>query len=167
MSNKQHEEKTFFLPIIPVKDLVTNIEYIRELNVKIFNTPKVFLKVSPKSDITVTVNVNAQQIEKDYPQFEIIVILNCTSQKQLEDDDEPTSIFEIDLQYGAVVTLPTLKAANIEELLMINAPELLFPEIRNIILNISRTSNLPSILLQPIDFAELWKEKKSAMKNKN
>ena len=71
------------------------------------------------------------------------------------------------MQYGAVVTLPTLKAANIEELLMINAPELLFPEIRNIILNISRTSNLPSILLQPIDFAELWKEKKSAMKNKN
>ena len=38
MSNKQHEEKTIFLPIIPVKDLVTNIEYIRELNVKVDDT---------------------------------------------------------------------------------------------------------------------------------
>lgn len=166
MTIKEQDNISTSLPQIPIKDLVINIEYIREMNVKIFDTPKVFLNVSPQASITVTVNVNAQQIEKEQPQFEIVVILNCSGKKQTETNNhEPLPIFEIDLQYGAVVTLPTLTAQNIEALLMIHAPELLFPEIRNIILNTTRTANLPSVLLQPIDFAGLWAEKKSSMTN--
>ncbi len=155
------------LPVIPVHELIINAEYIRELNTKVFNTPKVFLNVSSNANITLAVNVNAKQLEKGQSQFEIVVIANCVSQKTVEQNKEPIPIFEINLQYGAVVTLPTLKASNVEDLLMVEAPKLLFPEIRNIILNLTRISNLPSVLIQPIDFTQLWKDKKTSLTKEN
>lgn len=151
------------LPITPVKDLIIHIEYVRELNVRIPHAPQIFSHIPPQIDATVTVNVNAQQLEKKQPRFEVIVILNCTSQGKKSPDNEMVSLFEIDLQYGAIVTFPTLETSNLQELLMVHVPDLLFPEIRNLILNLSRASNLPSVLLQRIDFAQLWKEKKATL----
>ena len=142
------------LPVIPVHELIINAEYIRELNTKVFNTPKVFLNVSSNANITLAVNVNAKQLEKGQSQFEIVVIANCVSQKTVEQNKEPIPIFEINLQY-------------VEDLLMVEAPKLLFPEIRNIILNLTRISNLPSVLIQPIDFTQLWKDKKTSLTKEN
>lgn len=147
------------LPTTPVKDVVIHVEYIRDLNVKIPHAPGIYSSMPSQADATVTVNVNAQQIEKNQPRFEVIVILTCKSEGKITPEQEALTIFEIDLQYGAIVTLPTLKTTNIQELLMIDVPDLLFPEIRNLILNITRSSNLPSVILQRIDFADLWKEK--------
>lgn len=165
MTKKQPSTSNTSLPITPIQDLIVHVEYIRDLNVKIPNAPQIYSNMPAQADATVTVNVNAQQLEQNQPRFEVVVILTCKSKGKNTTKNDPLIIFEIDLQYGAIVTLPTLKTKNIQELLMIHTPNLLFPEIRNLILNITRASNLPSVLLQHIDFAKLWQEKLTANKS--
>lgn len=150
------------LPETKLSDLNLNTQYIKEISLKTPDAPHIFRNMPPSPNLTVTVDVNAQQMIEGEPNFDVTVFISCVSTFQAPQNEKPTTIFALHLQYAALVTFPTLETSNLEELLMVHTPDLLFPEIRNTILNITKDANLPPVILQRIDFINMWKEKKAS-----
>ncbi|MDI2112953.1 protein-export chaperone SecB [Commensalibacter nepenthis] len=144
-----------------LSDLQLHTQYIKEISLKIPAAPYIFENIPASPNLTVTVDVNAQQLVEEQPNFDVTVFISCVS-TVTTDDNRNDSIFSLYLQYAGMVSFPTLETSNLEDLLMIHTPDLLFPEIRNTVLNITRSANLPPVTLQRIDFATMWKEKKQA-----
>lgn len=146
-------------------DLSLNNQYIKEISLKIPDAPHIFKHMPSSPNLTVTIDVNAQQMIEGEPNFDVTVFVSCVSTTLSPKDESTVIIFSLTLQYAGLVTFPTLETSNLEELLMVNTPDLLFPEIRNIILNVTREANLPPVILQRINFASLWKDKTETNKN--
>ncbi|CAK7191862.1 Protein-export protein SecB [Commensalibacter sp. Nvir] len=143
-------------------DLSITTQYIKELYVKIPNSPYIFNIIPKSPELIVKVDVNANQLNQNSPDFEVVTSISCSSMFTNEDKAKDTQIciFEIVLKYGAITSLNNLNHPQFEELLMVETPTLVFPEMRNIILNISRESNLPPIFLQRINFRNLYEKRK-------
>lgn len=148
------------LPETKLSDLNLNTQYIKEISLKIPDAPHVFQNMPQSPNLTVTVDVNAQQLVEGQPNFDVTVIISCISTDGNPKTEDTVTIFTLHLQYAALVTFPTLETSNLEDLLMVHTPDLLFPEIRNTILNITKDANLPPVIVQRIDFYSMWKEKK-------
>ncbi|CAI3944715.1 protein-export chaperone SecB [Commensalibacter papalotli (ex Botero et al. 2024)] len=148
------------LPKTKLSDLILKTQYIKEISLKTPDAPHIFTNMPSSPNLTVTVDVNAQQLIEGEANFDVTVFISCVSTNQNSQDEDAVTIFSLHLQYAALVTFPALETSNLEELLMVNTPDLLFPEIRNIILNTTKDANLPPVILQRIDFYNMWKEKK-------
>lgn len=149
-----------------LSNLSLNTQYIKDISLKIPDAPHIFKTMPSSPSLTVTVDVNAQQMIEGEPNFDVTVFIACISTTAPPNNDEKAKvIFNLTLQYAALISFPTLETSNLEELLMVHTPDLLFPEIRNVILNITREANLPPVILQRIDFATMWKEKRQENQN--
>lgn len=69
------------------------------------------------------------------------------------------TVFEIDIAYGGVFDVAGSPEDQIEPILMVECPRLLFPFARRIIADITRDGGFPPLLIDPIDFAGLYLQK--------
>ena len=65
-------------------------------------------------------------------------------------------VFIAELTYAGVFTLTGLPDNAVEPVLLVECPRILFPFARNILADVSRDGGFPPVLLQPIDFVQLW-----------
>ena len=77
---------------------------------------------------------------------------------------EQETVFIAELAYAGVFTLHEDVPENlIKPILMIEAPRLLFPFARAIIADLTREGGMPPLMINPIDFSTIYKEKMSAV----
>lgn len=124
-------------------------QYIKDLSFENPRAPASFLALQSPPTIDVTVNVGAQHLaEQDY---EVTLVIGASAKL----GSEP--LFMVELTYGGVVTLGQVPQEHMRPLLLIEAPRLLFPFARNIVADATREGGFPPLLLQPIDFVELYR----------
>jgi preprotein translocase subunit SecB len=71
-------------------------------------------------------------------------------------------MFVIDLTYAAVVNIVEGVEANmVESILLVHVPFLMFPFARNIVADTARGGGYPAVLIEPVDFATLYVQKKT------
>ena len=58
-------------------------------------------------------------------------------------------------------TLNGLPENAIEPVLLVECPRILFPFARNILADVTRDGGFPPVLLQPIDFVQLWQSRRA------
>jgi preprotein translocase subunit SecB len=74
-----------------------------------------------------------------------------------------TSIFVLELVYvGIVSTVPDLAPEILEPILLVHCPFLMFPFVREVVADITRSGGYPPLMIEPIDFAGLYLDKKKA-----
>lgn len=149
-----------------VNTLVVNLQYIKELSVKIPGAPNIYRNLPKKPYVSFNIDVNAQQLGENEPNFEVTLSILCHSSIAApnEEDSNPPVLFTIDAYYSAIVTLLDMKNSNIERLLLIETPRLIFPEARNIILNLTKDAGFPPVIMQNIDFENLWHQRRRKAK---
>ncbi|NNG05610.1 MAG: protein-export chaperone SecB, partial [Inquilinus sp.] len=104
----------------------------------------------------VNVDVRTQQLaDKSYE-----VVLHIKGDAKAGENQA----FIIELSYGGVVTLGEVPQEHVAPLLLIEAPRLLFPFARSVIAEATRDGGFPPMLVQPIDFADLFRRQVEAMK---
>jgi len=124
-------------------------QYIKDLSFENPRAPASFQTLQSPPTIEVTVNVGAQHLaEQDY---EVTLVISASAKT----GSEP--LFMVELTYGGVVTLGQVPQEHMRPLLLIEAPRLLFPFARNIVADATREGGFPPLLLQPIDFVELYR----------
>ena len=72
---------------------------------------------------------------------------------------EKEKLFIFELSYGSL-NLVKLPEEQVEPVLFIEIPKLLFPFARQIIASNLAEANMPPLLLAPVDFATIYKTKK-------
>ena len=136
------------------KQLTVNIQYIKDLSFENQNSPDSLSNKGDAPSINVDINVYAKPLkEKNY---EVSLSINSKAEKK------NFKVFELELVYAGVFTLPEINLNDEEEKrkILIEAPHLLFPFARSIVSNVTRDGGFMPLIIQPIDFELLYESRK-------
>ena len=104
----------------------------------------------PDVDIGYDVHVD----EKSEDLYEVLLRVRGRSNFGKE-----TTAYMIEISYGALVRLTNIPADHKATLLFVSVPTLLFPYVRNLISDLSRDGGYQSLLLNGLDFEQLYQTK--------
>ena len=135
-----------------------NMQYIKDLSLEIPHAPQIFSKLTTAPKISVDLNIDAKKIEDT--QFEV------TLNVRINADVNNEKLFILELSYGSISTI-TLPEDQIETILFVEIPQLLFPYARQIISSNLAEAGLPPLLLSPVDFAKMYQTKKENQQQVN
>jgi preprotein translocase subunit SecB len=110
--------------------------------------------LQPKSEPSVEVNVDVQAVPLSDHVYEVSLTTSITGR------DETQTLFIIELVYAGVFTFQGESDDNIQPALLIDCPQLLFPFARSIISGVTQNGGFPPLLLQPVNFAQLYIDSK-------
>jgi preprotein translocase subunit SecB len=129
-------------------------QYIKDLSVECPNSPAVFQwQAQPQVDVqfNITVNNVADEVH------EVILKVNVAAKS------DNGAHFLIDLSYAGLLGLRNLPEEAVGPFLLIEAPRLLFPFVRQIVADAVQGTGFPPLLLEPIDFNAVYLQQLNAM----
>lgn len=137
-------------------DVKTKIisQYIKDLSFENPKGPFPFAKKEERPAISVTVDVKANATSNQNI-YEVILSIKVSATHQ--DND----VFLIDLIYQGVFEIENLTDDIKEAYLLVECPRILFPFARRIIYDLHADGGLPPLLLDTVNFAELYKNRKA------
>ena len=134
-------------------------QYVRDLSFENPAAPALTPPDGGNPDVSVDANVNARKLaENDYE-----VGLKFTIQAKFSDQ----VAFIAELMYCGVFRLVNIPENDIKPVLLIEAPRQLFPFARRILADITRDGGYPPIMLDPIDFLDLYRRGEHAQTEKS
>ena len=128
-------------------------QFIRDLSFENPQGPLSFQDKNKRPDIKVNLDVQASN-KKDTNIFEIELNINVNSTINNK------KIYLIDLKYVGIFEIENLSPEVKEPYLLVECPRQLFPFARRIISDCHSDGSLPPLLLDPINFADLYQKKK-------
>ena len=131
--------------------LQINAQYIKDLSFETPTMPTVLMTMKQAPDIKISVDVNANRADSDDH-----YTVDLSMKVQAEKTDDKKTLFLCELVYTGLITLKAPES-HIEPLLLIEIPHLLFPYARALISNLVREAGFPSLQINPIDFAALYR----------
>ena len=99
--------------------------------------------------IEVTVKLDAQKMGED--RYMVIMKLNVGSQ------DKDIKVFLMEIDYAGVFEVTGLPQEQLHPYLMIEAPRLMFPFVRQIVRNVTTDGGYPPLNIDMIDFLSLYR----------
>jgi preprotein translocase subunit SecB len=118
-----------------------------------FENPNAPRSLSPQQgpNIALQVNVNARQIGPT--DYEVSLLLDGGA------GEGAGALFKFELEYAGVFRVENIPAEQIQPLVMIEGPRLLFPFARQIVADAVRSGGYPALYVDPIDFHTLYMQR--------
>lgn len=126
-------------------------QFIKDLSFENPSMGKVTIAAGESPNISVGVNVEARRAGPDLYESAIDFKAVATYKE--------ATIYDFELVYTGVFRLRNIPEAALEPFLLINCPALIFPFARRLIADITREGGFPPLLLDPIDFAQLFMQR--------
>ena len=130
------------------RQLVVHAQYIKDFSFENPNAPKVLIENLGQPDVEVNVSVEAKLIGDN--QYEVLLNLGA---KAIASE---TLMFLVDLTYAGLVSPQGVTGDDINPLIMIEAPRLLFPFARALISGATRDGGFMPLNIQPVDFVAVY-----------
>ncbi len=123
-------------------------QYIKDLSFECPNVPKLLDGPGEAPNLRVEVNVNADRVSGS--------TYESTINFRAEAANKQGTIYDLELAYAGMFQVEGLPEAALEPFLLIDCPALLFPFARRLIADLTREGGFPPLLLDPINFANLF-----------
>ena len=129
-------------------------QYIKDLSFENPNAPQSFAPQQQPA-ISIQINVGAKPLAANDAEVEL----------KLEGKAEAsgTLLFSFELTYAGIFRTQNIAQENMGPVLLIECPRLLFPFAREIIATASRNAGFPPLLIDPVDFVALFRQKAAQM----
>jgi len=127
-------------------------QYIKDLS---FENPNAPANLTARPQIELGVDLQARQVEREH--YEVELKLRVSAQT----DGKPA--FLLELVYAGLFMLQNIPDEVRNQVLLIEAPHILFPFARRIVADIVRDGGMPPLMIEPIDFAALYRAKAMEM----
>ncbi len=125
-------------------------QYIKDFSFENPNSPK-SLATGQQPQIGIQINVNAAPISDT----DIEVVLHLSGKAE----NAGSLLFSFDLAFGGVFRIRNVPQESMNAVVLIECPRLLFPFAREIIATTVRNGGFPPLLLDPVDFVALYRQK--------
>jgi preprotein translocase subunit SecB len=122
-------------------------QYVKDLSFENPNAPG-SLQVQSQPRIDVNVGVNARKAADEV--FEVELKISAKA------DVDGNAAFMVELLYAGLFGLKNVPEEALEPFCIIEAPRILFPFARRIIADAVRDGGFPPLMLDPIDFGQLY-----------
>lgn len=138
-------------------------QYTKRCRFEVENAPAIFTTSLSQPHVALSVDIAANQMGENQPIFEVVLIMTLTAYVTPPDEQtpEPKKMFEIYIEYGAIVFLKRIEEVTFEKALLIEAPKLIFPGIRQLIATLTHEGGFPALWIQPVDFQKLWEDRQT------
>jgi preprotein translocase subunit SecB len=130
-------------------------QYVKDLSFENPNAPGSLMQQQQQPAINIQINVNATPISDT----DIEVVLKLEGKA----DIAGKVLFAFDLAYAGVFRIQNVPEESVHPLVMIECPRLLFPFAREIVANSVRNGGFPPLMLDPVDFVGLYRQKMGEM----
>jgi preprotein translocase subunit SecB len=130
----------------PVIQIIS--QYVKDLS---FENPSMGVNIR-QPQIDFTVDLQARRVSETGP-FEVLLKLRVNALQ------EEKTLFLLEIAYGGLFVLDKIPEDALQPILLIEAPRLMFPFVRRIIADLVSDGGLPPLMIEPIDFAQLYRSK--------
>ncbi|MEP1144884.1 MAG: protein-export chaperone SecB [Henriciella sp.] len=124
-------------------------QYIKDLS---FENPGATVQDQPNIELGIDVGATPKQGEEGV--FEVTLKLKARAGTQ------ETALFLLEMDYSGLFQLQGFAQADMEPILLIECPRILFPFARRIIADISAEGGFPPLRIDPVDFGQLYNTQK-------
>ena len=140
-------------PNAGVPQLSCLAQYVKDLSFENPNAPRSLQQTEPPQ-ISVQVNVTAKPVADTDVEVEL----------KLEGKAEigGTLMFGFELTFAGVFRILNVPQEQVQPIMMIECPRILFPFAREIVATSVRNGGYPPLLLDPIDFVSLYQQRLQA-----
>ena len=129
-------------------------QYTKDLSFENPNAPRTLGPQQSAPNISIQINVNARQLAPS--DFEVSLMLEGGAGQGAE------TMFKFELNYAGVFRVENFPPEQVQPVVMIEGPRLLFPFARQIIADAVRSGAYPPLYLDPIDFSALYMQRLAA-----
>jgi len=129
-------------------------QYVKDFSFENPNAPRTLAAQQQGPKISLQINVNARQLGSN--DFEVSLMLEGGA------GDGADALFKFELNYAGVFRVENIPAEQIQPLIMIEGPRLLFPFARQIVADSVRAGGYPPLYVDPIDFHGLYTQRLAA-----
>jgi len=142
----------------PAPEIRLMAQYVKDASFENPRVPEHLPQSYTSPEISINVNVNARALDDDKNDFEIELGLEAKGQQ----DGKP--IFLVELVYAARIAVKNVPDDMKPPLTLIEGPRMIFPFARRILADLVRDGGFPPLLIEPIDFAALYRHRLEHMK---
>ncbi|HEY1711133.1 MAG TPA: protein-export chaperone SecB [Rhizomicrobium sp.] len=127
-------------------------QYIKDLS---FENPSVLQAQNGRPAIDLGVDLQARRVDAQH--YEVVLKLRVSATV------EQKALFMLELAYAGMFQIVNVPEDVIQQILLIECPHLIFPFARRIVADTVRDGSLPPLMIEPIDFAALYRAKQAEM----
>jgi preprotein translocase subunit SecB len=126
-------------------------QYVKDFSFESPGAPQSLRGRQTAPNINIGVNVQAKPLQQD--DYEVELHINAQAV------DGEATLFAIELIYAGLFRLANIPEESLRPLTLIECPRLLFPFARQIISDASRHGGFPPLMIDPIDFATMYRQR--------
>ena len=126
-------------------------QYIKDFSFENPNAPRSFQTSGEAPQIGIQINVDANPLSDT--DIEVSLKLECKAESQ------GNLLFRFDLDFAGIFRIRNVPQESMNAVVLIECPRLLFPFAREIVATSVRNGGFPPLLLDPIDFVSLYRQK--------
>jgi preprotein translocase subunit SecB len=136
-------------------------QYVKDLSFENPNAPRSMAPSGQQPTINIQVNVDAAPMSGSGSgsDFEVTLRLEGKAESQA------LLLFSFELVFAGAFRIQNVPSESLQPIVLIECPRLLFPFAREIIATAVRNGGFPPLLLEPIDFAALYRQRMAALQS--
>ena len=135
----------------PLPQLNVVAQYIKDFSFENPNAPQSLTASGQPPQIAIQINVNAKPLAEN--DIEVALKLDGKAER------DGSLMFRFELEFAGVFRILNVPQENLNPVVLIECPRLLFPFAREIIATTVRNGGFPPLLLDPVDFVSLYRQK--------
>lgn len=126
--------------------------YVRDLSLEIPNAPNIFLE-RETPEINLQLGTKSQSIDEGL--YEVLLTVTVTA--KIKDK----MMFLVEVQQAGIFRIRNLPDGELDPVLGIGCPNILFPYLREVVSDIVTRAGFPAVILNPVNFEAIYHQKKS------
>ena len=125
--------------------------YVKDLSVEVPGAPQIYReREAPQVDVSM--NNAGKAISEGY--YEVVINLTVTAKLKEK------TVFLVEVAYGGVLQIRNVPASEIETVLGVTCPNILFPYLREVVSETVSRAGFPPVILHPMNFEAIYQARK-------
>jgi len=125
-------------------------QYIKDASFENPNAPDSLRADQDAPQISINIEIGRQMVDDNT--VEVVLMLGAKAER----DGKP--VFLCELEYAGLFAFGNIAEEHVQPMILIECPRLLFPFARQIMAELTQNGGYPPILLEPPDFAAMFRE---------
>lgn len=125
-------------------------QYTKDASFENPNAPESLRANLPAPAININIEIGRQMMSDDT--VEVVLMLKCEARR------EDQVAFLAEVEYAGLFAFQGIGVEEVQPMIMIECPRLLFPFARQIMAEMTQNGGYPPIMLEPPDFAAMFRE---------
>ncbi len=135
----------------PPPQLNVLAQYIKDFSFENPNAPRSLQPSQQQPAINIQINVSANNLAET----DVEVVLKLEGKAE----NSGNLLFSFELEFAGVFRIQNVPQESLHPVIMIECPRLLFPFAREIVATAVRNGGFPPLLLDPVDFVGLYRQR--------